>query len=101
MFRRRRFFQGRPIHGTDIGDIAWFRPDGTLMSDDDWRVSFAKTLGVFLNGDALAVARPARPSGAKRQLLHDLQRARRDTIDFTLPGERWGKQWSHILDTAP
>ena len=53
VFRRHRFFQGRPIHGTDIGDIAWFKPDGSIMSDDDWQVNFAKTLGVFLNGDAL------------------------------------------------
>ena len=27
VFRRRTFFQGRPIHGTDVSDIAWFTPD--------------------------------------------------------------------------
>ena len=28
IFRRQRFFQGRPIQGSSIDDIAWLRPDG-------------------------------------------------------------------------
>src|SRR5580698_4161753 len=33
-FRRRRFFQGRPIRGNEVSDIGWFKPDGEHMSDD-------------------------------------------------------------------
>jgi isoamylase len=99
VFRRHRFFQGRPIHGTDVVDIAWFRPDGTLMNDDDWRVTFAKTLGVFLNGDALpwidARGHPVR-SGSFFMIFN----AHSEPIEFTLPSEEWGKQWAYALDTA-
>ena len=33
VFRRRRWFQGRPIRGSDVSDIGWFTPGGTEMSD--------------------------------------------------------------------
>ena len=51
VFRRRRWFQGRQIHGSGASDIAWFKPDGSRMTDEDWQAGFAKTIGVFLNGD--------------------------------------------------
>ena len=50
-FRRRRFFQGRPIRGAL--DIAWLKPDGKSMSDQDWTSRHARSLGVFLNGNAI------------------------------------------------
>ena len=40
VFRRRRWFQGRRIRG--IEDLAWFRPDGEEMTDDDWENGYAK-----------------------------------------------------------
>jgi isoamylase len=52
VFRRRHWFLGRPIYG-DLEDVAWFRPDGLEMSEDDWNAGFAKSLGVFLNGKAI------------------------------------------------
>src|SRR5262249_36190623 len=53
VFCRRRWFQGRPIHGTQVSDIGWFTPAGHEMSDEDWRAGFAKSMGVFLNGGAI------------------------------------------------
>jgi hypothetical protein len=53
VFRRRRWFQGRPLHGKDVRDIAWFTPGGQEMSEEDWNVGFAKSLMVYLNGDAI------------------------------------------------
>src|SRR5579863_1798111 len=35
VFWRRRFFEGEPIFGGELSDIAWFRPDGAEMTDDD------------------------------------------------------------------
>src|SRR5688500_5273253 len=44
VFRRRRWFQGRPLlHGRDVRDIAWFTPAGQEMSEKDWQVGFAKS----------------------------------------------------------
>ncbi len=62
VFRRRKWFQGRSIRGSDVNDLAWFRPDGEQMSDEDWGAGFAKSLGVFLNGDELTSTKPAAAS---------------------------------------
>ena len=98
-FRRRRFFQGRPIRGNELSDIGWFRPDGAEMSDNDWRVGFAKSLGVFLNGDAIP------DPGPHNQPIRDdsfylLCNAHAAVLDFTLPGARWGTGWTEALTTA-
>jgi glycogen operon protein len=52
-FRRKKWFEGRNIRGTNLTDIGWFRPDGDEMSDEDWQTGFARSLGVFLHGDGL------------------------------------------------
>jgi glycogen operon protein len=69
------------------------------MSDDDWRTSYAKSLGVFLNGDALPWnderGHPVR-SGSFFMIFN----AHSESIDVTLPSEQWGEQWSYALDTA-
>ena len=77
VFCRRRWFQGRPIHGTDVSDIGWFTPGGHEMSEEDWQAGFAKSLGVFLNGAAIPTPERARRAGRRRQLLPDVQRAPR------------------------
>src|SRR5690606_38082749 len=50
VFCRRRWFQGMPIRGVGVEDIAWFLPDGTEMSEEHWNTGYAKSLGIFLNG---------------------------------------------------
>src|SRR3989442_13574504 len=42
VFHRRRWFQGRPIHGEKITDIGWFTPDGIQMAEEHWDKGFAK-----------------------------------------------------------
>src|SRR5690606_5065650 len=51
--RRRKFFQGRPIHGSEIHDISWLRPDGTAMTDTEWEADWRRSIAVRLGGDAL------------------------------------------------
>jgi glycogen operon protein len=56
VFRRRRFFSGKPVgrRGQDgLPDISWFAPDGSEMTDEDWGASFAKSITVFLNGHGI------------------------------------------------
>ena len=53
VFRRRRWFEDRRLHGEGVRDIGWFRPDGSQMTDEDWKVSYAKSLGVYLNGSLI------------------------------------------------
>ena len=103
VFRRRRFFQGRPVRGSgrrgQLPDIGWFRPDGGEMTDTDWRVGYAKSLGVFLNGQAIPdpddLGQPVADDS-----FHLLFNAWEQPLGFTLPAPRWGRAWTVVLDTA-
>ena len=53
VFRRRRFFQGRPIYGAEIKDIYWANPDGKEMTGEDWHCGSVRCLGVGLVGDQI------------------------------------------------
>jgi isoamylase len=97
-FRRRRFFQGRTLHGSDCDDIAWFRPDGTEMTDEDWSSGFAKSLGVFLNGDAIPTPGP-RGERITDDSFYLVFNAHHGRLHFTLPAEQWGSRWAKVLDT--
>ncbi len=49
VFRRRRFFNGRPVRqrgAEGLPDISWFRPDGSEMTDEDWDSGFGKSVAV-------------------------------------------------------
>ena len=99
VFWRRRFFEGEPIFGGDLSDIGWFRPDGEEMSDDDWQAGFAKSLGVFLHGDALPD-----PDPRGRRLRDDsfllLFNGHHEDVTFVLPSEEWGRRWATELTTV-
>ncbi len=99
VFRRRRWFQGRPIHGSGVTDIGWFRPDGTPMDDEDWRAGFAKSLGVFLNGEQIDSTDP-RGDPVVDDSFYILFNAHRDRLEFKTPGEEWGPRWVKVLDTS-
>ncbi len=53
VFRRRDFFQGRPLHGSTVRDIVWLQPNGTEMGEQAWGQDHARALAVFLSGDGL------------------------------------------------
>jgi glycogen operon protein len=98
VFHRRRWFQGRPIHGTDVADIGWFAPDGTEMTEEDWESGFAKTVGVFLNGDAIPD-----PDLRGEKITDDsflvFFNAHYEKLPFTIPNRDWGDRWVVVLDT--
>jgi len=99
VFRRRRFFEGEPIFGSELSDIAWFRPDGVEMTEDDWRTGFAKSLAVFLNGDALPDPDPRgnRISDDSFLLLFN---GHHGDGSFVLPRRAWGRRWMTEYNTA-
>jgi glycogen operon protein len=101
VLRRRRFFQGRPIlgHPGQLADIGWFRPDGGEMTDEDWSVGYAKSLGVFLNGDAISDPGP-RGEQIADDSFYLILNAHYDELDFTLPGGRWGQLWTEVIRTG-
>ena len=101
VFRRRRFFHGRPIRGSlhKLSDIEWLRPNGERMSTHDWDSGFAKSMAVFLNGDAIS-----EPDTRGQRVRDDsfllLFNAHFDDLAFTLPNPSFGSSWEVVLDTA-
>jgi isoamylase len=99
VFRRRRFFYGQSLHGSEVTDIGWFRPDGTLMNEEDWREGLAKSIGVFLNGEAIPSPDPRGEPVTDASFLL-LLNAHDEPIDFTLPKGDWGQEWEVLIDTS-
>ena len=99
IFRRRKWFQGEPIKGKGLEDIAWFLPEGDEMSDENWNHDFAKSLGVFLNGKGIHHV------GTKGEPITDdnfylIFNAHHEPLEYVLPSKIIGKQWTKILDTS-
>jgi isoamylase len=99
IFRRRRWFEGRSIRGSEDRDIAWFTPQGTMMTEEDWNVGYAKSIAVFLNGEAMA-----EPDARGERVVDDtflwLVNAHYEPLVFALPPDEWGSSWTRLFDTS-
>ena len=97
--RRRGWFQGRPIRGRGQADIVWLDPSGEEMTDEQWEQSFARSLAVFFNGDAIAYLDRRGRRVVDDSLLLCFN-AYWETIGFTTPGSAFARRWQVVLDTA-
>ncbi|MDP2381453.1 MAG: glycogen debranching protein GlgX [Nitrospirota bacterium] len=99
VLRRRRFFQGRHIRGSEVKDLSWLKPDGKEMTDDDWNAGYAKSLAFRLAGDAIGET-----DEKGRAIIDDtlliLLNADHTSITFTLPAHKRGIRWQPLLDTS-
>ncbi len=99
VFRRRRYFRGRPVKGSSIEDIAWFTPAGEEMSEEDWETGFARSVAVFLNGEGIR-----EPDARGERVIDDsfflLFNGHDEPIEFQLPSEGFGERWEVVVDTA-
>jgi len=98
VLRRRKFFQGRKIRGSEVKDLAWFRPDGKEMADEDWNNPDAHCLGLRLAGDAIEEV-DARGNRIVDDTLLILLNAHHEPLSFVLPAHRAKVRWEVILDT--
>jgi isoamylase len=99
VFRRRKWFQGRPIRGHEADDLEWFTPEGVAMTEDDWRVGYARSIGVFLNGQAIT-ALGTRGQRVVDDSFYAIFNAYGETLDFVLPDGPYAERWAVVLDTA-
>ncbi|SBW24064.1 glycogen debranching protein GlgX [Protofrankia symbiont of Coriaria ruscifolia] len=117
VFRRRRFFRGDPIHGSDsaagdpdgkpeggsdggqaLKDIVWLRPDGTEMSDADWEFGPARSFGMFLNGHGIPDPNQRGENVADQSFLLFFN-AHFEPLSFRVPTENFGTSWEIVVDT--
>jgi len=98
VLRRRVFFQGRRIRGSEVKDLAWFKPDGKEMTDDDWNNGFARCLGLRLAGDAIEEV-DARGNRILDDTLLILLNAHHEPVNFVLPAHRRKLRWQVAFDT--
>jgi glycogen operon protein len=99
VFRRRDFFQGRPLIGANVRDVLWLQPDGSEMTVEVWQHDQARALAVFLAGDGL------NDVDVRGQPLRDdsfvmLFNASDDTVRFTLPAALARGPAALLFDTA-
>ena len=99
VFRRRRFFRGRPVKGSPLEDIGWYTPDGAEMGDNDWDRGYARSVSVFLNGEAIREP-DARGERVKDDQFWLLFNGHHEDLDFVLPDVGAGELWAVELDTA-
>ncbi len=101
VFRRRRFFGGSADHGgeSELGEIAWFMPMGEHMDEASWRNGYARSVMVFLNGNAIP-----EPDRRGERVVDDsfliMFNAHDEDLTFAIPGEEYGDGWVVELDTA-
>ena len=99
VFRRRRFFAGVSRDEGTPADIAWFAPDGRTMGPDDWANHEARSMLVFLNGEAIP-----EPDQRGERVVGDsflvAFNGHYEPLTFTLPEEVYGDGWLVALDTS-
>jgi glycogen operon protein len=101
IFRRRRFFEGRPVRrrGAEaLPDIEWFTPDGREMTEEDWDSGFGRSIGVYLNGQGIAER-----DGRGQRVVDDsfllFFNAHDGPIDFQVPPAPYAPAWAVEIDT--
>jgi len=99
VFRRRRFFQGRPIKGASVKDVLWLNPGGNEMSEDEWRDPLLHCLGMFLSGQGLDET-DERGRNLSDENFLVLLNAYHEDMEFTLPAFRIGARWTAWMDTS-
>jgi glycogen operon protein len=97
--QRRRFFRGQSVRDSSLKDLAWFRPDGQEMTEEDWKQPQVRSLAFVLSGDAIAT-----PDERGNRIIGDtllvLMNAHHEKVPYTLPDLEWGKEWMIQLDTS-
>ncbi|GJQ48065.1 MAG: glycogen debranching protein GlgX [Candidatus Kuenenia stuttgartiensis] len=98
VMRRRHFFQGRKITGSEVKDLTWFRPDGKEMTDEDWNNPSTHSLALCLAGYAIEEV-----DERGKQIVDDtlliLMNVHHESISFVLPAHNPKIQWKTLIDT--
>ncbi len=101
VLRRRRFFKGSASRGgeSDLGEVEWFTPGGTHMTEDEWNQPWARATMVFYNGSAIQ-----EPDRLGNRIVDDdfllLVNAAPEAVEFVLPAPVYGQLWQTVVNTG-
>jgi isoamylase len=99
VLQRRRFFRGGTFRDSSLKDLAWFRPDGQEMTEEDWKQPYIRSLAYLLGGDTIAT-----PDERGERIVGDtllvLMNAHHEAVPYTLPDIDWGREWEILVDTS-
>ena len=93
VLRRRRF-----LTGALAGDVGWFTPAGSLMTDSDWKAGWTRSVVAYFDG----TRDPDRDDRGRPMLDDDLLLAVNgwwEPLTFTLPNVGSPRTWEYELDT--
>jgi isoamylase len=69
------------------------------MSEENWKMGFAKSLMVYLNGAAIPTRGPRGEAIVDDSFLLCFN-AHHEPLEFTLPVPSFGDRWQRVIDTA-
>jgi glycogen operon protein len=98
ILRRRDFFTGKSI-GDQARDVMWVRPDGEMMTEEDWQDTENRSIGMLLPGRA-ADEIDFRGRLVKSNSLLLLLNASTRSRSWTLPRLEWPGRWEELISTA-
>ncbi|MEM9836815.1 MAG: glycogen debranching protein GlgX [Bacteroidota bacterium] len=98
IFHRRRFFSGRSIRGSEIGDILWIGNDGMEMTQEQWSNPNNHSLGMLLNGEEMEEY-DEYGKRIEADIFLVLLNSHWEDANFTLPGYQGMARWKLVLDT--
>jgi isoamylase len=100
VFRRPKFFQGRPIRGLGIKDIMWLSPSGKEMSDKEWHAGHSRSVGLLLSGQTMDV-HDSKGGPITDDTFVLFFNAHHEQLTFRLPRIRNSRAaWELVLDTS-
>jgi glycogen operon protein len=99
VLRRRSFLTGRLLSRQDAKDLAWIRPNGGEMTDQDWADPASHLLGMLIHGEATdEVDERGRPILGDTLLL--LVNGGSRSRHFALPEMERPGSWQELVNTA-
>jgi len=69
------------------------------MIASDWGVGYAKTLGAFINGNAMT-ERDSKGAQITDDSFFLMFNSYSEPMEFKLPPKKWGQKWTSVLDTG-
>ena len=98
VFTRKKWFKYKPVNGSKVKDIEWFRPDGNIMTIHDWENGGDQAIGVYLSGDGI----PGKTSDGKELKDDDFYvifNAHHEPLTFHIPPKDFGGPWNLVMNT--